>query len=114
MLKDYWDKNFGWRDYRAVEYGKYEAINPETIRKIFLEVKGTPAADVIVGLVMELELTRQRMQVLTEEIKELQKRPVLRKDLEPQQVEALNRCSASVTAKEYLQALKEVKNEEKL
>lgn len=48
------------KEYIPVKYGKHEAHHPIRVREALEALKGTKEADVLVALVFEIEILRQR------------------------------------------------------
>ena len=56
------------KEYKPVTYGKHEARHPIRVKEALEVLKGTKEADVIVALVFEIEILRQRNERLTEQL----------------------------------------------
>ena len=56
------------KEYKPVKYGKHEARHPIRVKEALETLKGTKEADVIVALVFEIEILRQRSERFAEEL----------------------------------------------
>ena len=56
------------KEYNPVKYGKHEARHPIRVKEALETLKGTKEADVIVALVFEIEILRQRSERFAEEL----------------------------------------------
>ena len=66
MDMTYFEQCFGFTSYTPLLYGGNKAIHPTTIKKTFKKLEGTKEADVLVSLVREITLARQRYDRLHE------------------------------------------------
>lgn len=56
------------KKYKSIKYGKHEASHPIRVKQALETLKGTKEADVIVSLVFEIEILRQRNKRFVEEL----------------------------------------------
>ena len=63
--------------YTPVQYGKHEGIHPVRVREALEVLKGTKEADIMVALIFEVEILRQRSQRFAAEI--IEKNQLLQK-----------------------------------
>ena len=69
---NYFEECIG-EEYIPVMYGKHQGRHPVRVREAFKTLKGTKEADVIVALVFEIEILRQRNERLVEQLQKLEK-----------------------------------------
>lgn len=67
IIMNYFQKCIG-KEYNPVKYGKHEARHPIRVKEALETLKGTKEADVIVALVFEIEILRQRSERFAEEL----------------------------------------------
>lgn len=72
-MPDYWKEVVGVDRYKPKYLGRHKAAHPSTIKDVLLDHSDSTAADVIVALIHELHVVRNREQYFIGAMKELEK-----------------------------------------